>query len=155
MKNLILLLEEMDEVLQSMSPMEIKIKEKDILKFYEITQDSEENYIVENKNPVVSPNYIMSLFAPLATKVIVKILENQSLPQVAGIIHSSSEINFMEPIFYGKYSIWSRVETLQKKKGKMGNYLVLTFRMALLDEKEHEVANDIHQFFIRLREEKN
>ncbi len=153
MINLIILLEEMDKILQGISPMEVKVKEKDLLSFYEITKDNMDQYIIDNQSPIVSPNYIMSLFAPFATKVIIVILENQNLPKVAGVVHSKSEINFLNPIKYGKYNIWCRVETLQRKTGKMGSYLVLTFRMSLIDGNDEEVANDIHQFFIRIVEE--
>ena len=155
MDNLIMLLEEMDRILQSMSPVRLKVREKDIQKFYEITKDSSGLYTQEDGTPIVSPTYFLTLLAPLATKLIVKILEQQELLKVKGVIHSQSEINFIKPIFVGKYSIWSRVETLQRKRGKTGNYLVLTFRMSLFNEKEEEVANDIHQFFIRVAEEGN
>ena len=155
MDNLIIMLEEMDAILQSLSPIEVKVREKAILQFYEITQDSKDQYNTGAENPIVSPNYIMTLLAPFATKVIIKIFENENLPKIKGVVHSKSEINFLKPLSYGKYRIWCRVETLQKKTGKMGNYLVLTFRMTLLNENEQEVANDIHQFFIRVGEGDN
>ena len=125
------------------------------MQFYSITQDSVDQYITDAEKPIVSPNYIMSLLAPFATKVIVKIFENQNLPKIKGVVHSKSEIRFMKPLSYGTYNIWCRVETLQRKTGKMGDYLVLTFRMTLMDENEEEVATDVHQFFIRIALEGN
>ena len=38
----------MDEILQLISPMKIRIKETEILKFYEITQDPRDQYIIKN-----------------------------------------------------------------------------------------------------------
>ncbi|NVM52651.1 MAG: hypothetical protein HWN66_03025 [Candidatus Helarchaeota archaeon] len=155
MDNIIILLKEIDEVLQAISPMKIRVKQKDLIKFYEITQDSEDHYVHDGKEAAISPGYFLTLLAPMATKVMVSILGHQSLPKIRGVIHSKSEINFFKSIAYGVYNLWSRVETLQKKKGKTGNYLVLTFRMSLLNEKEEEVANDIHQFFLRVKEDDN
>ncbi len=150
-----MLLEEMDKLLQEISPMKIEIKQKDLLKFYDITRDSEEHYVHKKQGIIVSPTYFLTLLAPLGTKVMLKLLENRNLLKISGVIHSESEINFIHPLRYGLYEVWSRIEMLQKKQGKMGNYLVLTFRMSLMNEKEEEVANDIHQFFLRLREEGN
>jgi hypothetical protein len=94
----------------------------------------------------------MTLLAPIATKIMIKILQHETFPQlIAGIVHSFSEVKFLRPLHYGSYQVWNRVETLQKKKGKMGHHLVLTFRMTLLDEEEEEIAYDLHQFFLRLK----
>jgi len=151
MDNLIMLLDEMDKILQALSPISVKIKKKEILRFYEITGESTETYQVSNEE-TVSPNYIMTLVAPIGTKVMIKILEHEIFPNiVGGIVHSQSEIKFLQPLTYGDFQVWSRVETLQKKTGKMGNYLVLTFRMTLMNSKEEEIAYDIHQFFLRLK----
>ena len=152
MDSLIMLLEEMDKILQEISPMKVKIKQKDLIKFHEITGVPEAQ-INQSSESIVTPTYFLTLLAPLGTKLMLKILEHQNLPKIRGFIHSKSEVNFFKPIQYGAYEVWSRVETLQKKQGKMGNYIVLTFRMSLMNEKEEEVGNDIHQFFLRLPEE--
>lgn len=154
MDNLIILLEEMDKILQEISPMKVNIKQKDLIKFNEITGNNELQ-IVESGENIVTPTYFLTLLAPLGTKLMIKILEHQNLPKISGFIHSKSEVNLFKPIQFGAYEVWSRVETLQKKQGKMGNYLVLTFRMSLMNEKEEEVGNDIHQFFLRIPEEVN
>jgi hypothetical protein len=62
-------------------------------------------------------------------------------------------MNYFKPITYGIYEIISRAETLQRKQGKMGDYLVFTFKMSLFNKRQEEVANDIHEFFLRLRKE--
>lgn len=154
MDNLIMLLDEMDKILQRISPISVKIKKKDILKFYEITGESIERYHKSN-GEIVSPNYLMTLLAPIGTRVMIKILEHDIFPKIIdGIVHSQSEIRFLQPLSYGDFQVWCRVEGLQKKTGKMGDYLVLTFRMVIrkgLNKKEEEMAHDIHQFFLRLK----
>jgi hypothetical protein len=151
---LIILLEKMDGFLQAMNPIKINLQEKKIAKFYEIMGGLGKQ--IFKADQIISPEYIMTLLAPYATKVFMKIIEIKDLPfKIKGVIHTQSEINYYKPLYYGNYDLISRMEGLQKKRGKMGEYLVFTFRMSLFNEKEEEVANDIHQFFLRIGEEVN
>ncbi|MHA1264052.1 MAG: FAS1-like dehydratase domain-containing protein [Candidatus Helarchaeota archaeon] len=153
MDNLLILLDEMDQLIQSSSPINVTVRRKDISKFLEITGENPEFYF-QNQQEIITPNYFMSLLAPIGTKIMIKILEHKEFQKmVGGIVHSQSEIKFKKPLKIGKFQVWSHIERLQKKKGKMGNYLVLTFRMSLMDENEEEVAWDKHQFFLRLKED--
>lgn len=149
---LIILLKKMDQALQKIGPIEVNIQEKKVSKFYEITKATGAPYLKEN---IISPEYFMTLLAPIATKIFLKIMNLKDLPKINGIIHTQSEINFLKPLSYGSYLIISQMEKLQKKKGKIGSYLVMTFRMSLINQQGDEIANDIHQFFLRLKEEED
>jgi len=142
------LLNEIDEIIQGMGAMEIKVKEKDVKKFYEITNGIQ-------FQDIISPEYLMTLLAPLATKIFIKIMSEKNLPKIIGVIHSESEVNFFQPLAYKTYIIKGHAEALQQKTGKMGLYLVLTFHMRIFDQNEEEVADDLHQFFLRIKKEKN
>ncbi len=148
---LIVLLERMDDLLQEMNPIEIEIQEKKVEEFYEITQNTEAHYYREQKT--VSPEYFITLLAPFATKVFLKVATMENLPKVMGVIHTESEVNYLKPLSFGTYHLACRMETLQKKKGRMGHYLSMTFRISLFNHRDEEVANDIHQFFFRLKPE--
>ena len=145
---LIILLEEINKAFDEFGTIETKIKENDVKKFYEITNDADFQY---QEKEIVSPEYFMTLLAPLATKVMLKIMGLENMPKIRGVIHSESEVNFFKPLTYGSYVIRSQVESLKQKTGKMGNYLVFTFRLSVYDQQgEEEVGNDIHQFFLRV-----
>ena len=139
------LLEEIDKTFQEIGVLEIKVKENDVKKFYEITGNT------IDYQEIVSPEYFMTLLAPLATKVFLKIMGQKNMPRIRGVIHSESEVNFYKALTYDSYIIRSQVESLKTKTGKMGNYLVFTFRLSVYDQQgEEEVGNDIHQFFLRV-----
>ncbi|MFX1298019.1 MAG: hypothetical protein ACFFD2_24610 [Promethearchaeota archaeon] len=149
-----ILLRKMDELLQADNPVEIELKEEKVVKFYEITYNEEWKQFQERN--IISPEYLMTLFVPIGTKVIVNVMGGmKDLPKIVGVIHTNSEVNYLKPIYYGRYNIISKAESLQKKKGEMGEYLVFTFKMSLFSQGEEEVANDIHQFFLRLGKEEN
>jgi len=147
---LIILLEKIDGFMQGMNPVKINLQERKAAKFYEIIGRRDTQSQAEQ---TISPEYLMTLLAPYATKVLIKILEIELPYKIRGVIHTQSEINYFKPIHFGNYDLFSRLESLQKKKGKTGNYLVFTFRMTLFNEGQEEMANDIHQFFLRIGEE--
>ena len=139
------LLEEINKTFQEIGTLEIKVKEIDVKKFYEITGNT------IDYQEIVSPEYFMTLLAPLATKVFLKIMGQKNMPRIRGVIHSESEVNFYKALTYDSYIIRSQVESLKTKTGKMGDYLVFTFRLSVYDQQgEEEVGNDIHQFFLRV-----
>ncbi len=147
---LIILLEQMDKFLKTISPLKIQVRKKDVEKFYEITKNTSSNL----EDPSISPEYLMTLLAPLATKIIVNLMGGiPNLPQIRGVIHTESEVNYLKPLEFGSYDIGSNVESLQKKEGKSGNYLSFKFRMSLFNQANEEVANDIHHFFLRVGED--
>lgn len=145
---LIILLEEIGKIIDEIGTTETKIKENDIKKFYEITNIADSQY---QEKGIISPEYFMTLLAPLATKVMLKVMGHENMPKIRGVIHSESQVNFFKPLTYGSYAIRSQVESLKQKTGKMGDYLVFTFRLSVFDQQEEEVGNDIHQFFLRVK----
>ncbi|MHA1276387.1 MAG: hypothetical protein ACTSQ8_04300 [Candidatus Helarchaeota archaeon] len=148
---LIIMLKQMDEYLKSISPMNLEIQRKKVEKFHEIINNKDASYL---QDVYISPEYLMTLLAPIGTKIIVKIMGGlENFPKVAGVIHTSSELNYFQPIPYGSYFVSIRAERLQKKTGKTGDYYAFTFRMSLINENDVEIANDIHQFFLKLRED--
>jgi hypothetical protein len=147
---LIVLLEEINKAFDEFGTIEAKIKENDVKKFYEITKNSDFQY---QEKGIVSPEYFMTLLAPLATKVMLKVMGLENIPKIRGVIHSESEVNFFKPLMYDTYIIRSQVESLKQKTGKMGDYLVFTFRLSVFDQHGDEVGNDIHQFFLRVKKE--
>ena len=151
---LIILLERMDELLQAGNPIKCELTDKKMAKFYEITQNQRAQQFLEKE--IVSPEYLMTMITEPATKVIVNMIAGmKDFPKIAGAVHSSSEVNYFKPLTYGSYDIVSQAVSLQKKQGKMGEYLVFVFKMSLINQQGEEVANDIHQFFMRLRKEGN
>jgi hypothetical protein len=148
---LIILLDEISKTLDELGTIETKIKEIDVKKFYEITNNSDSQY---QEKGIVSPEYFMTLLAPLATKIFLKIMGQENMPRIRGVIHSESEVNFFKALTYDTYLIRSQVESLKQKTGKMGDYLVFTFRLSVFDQQEEEVGNDIHQFFLRVKKER-
>ncbi len=143
----------MDGYLKSVSPMDIQISREKVEKFHEIIKNTGASYLQDD---FLSPEYLMTLLAPVATKIIVKVMGGlENFPRVAGVIHTSSEMNYFHPIGFGAYSIVIQAEKLHQKSGKTGDYYAFSFRMSLINENEVEVANDVHEFFLKLREEAN
>jgi len=148
---LIILLDEISKTLQELGTIETKIKENDVKKFYEITNNNDSPY---QEKGIVSPEYFMTLLAPLATKIFLKIMGQENMPRIRGVIHSESKVTFFKVLTYDTYLIRSQVESLKHKTGKMGDYLVFTFRLSVFDQQGEEMGNDLHQFFLRVRKER-
>jgi hypothetical protein len=147
---LLILLKQMDDFLKSISPMAIQVSRKKVQKFLDIIQNTGASYLQDD---FLSPEYLMTLFAPVVEEIIARVMGGlDNFPRVEGVIHTSSEMNYFHPIGFGAYSIVTRAENLYKKSGKTGDYYVFSFRISLINEKEVEVGNDIHQFFLKLWE---
>ncbi|MHA1301329.1 MAG: FAS1-like dehydratase domain-containing protein [Candidatus Helarchaeota archaeon] len=97
-------------------------------------------------NPLVPPGYLPTLITPIINKIFLSKLPKM----VKGIIHVSSKITYLKPIFANtSYATTIALKDISEKEGKMGSYIQTDFIVTLKDEKGEDIAKDWHIFFLK------
>lgn len=100
---------------------------------------------------LIPQSYLLTLFVPIVREFFIKGFERLFTGLIRGVIHTESEVVYYKPLFAGEnYVLHLESESLEKKKGKKGEYYVWTFRAVVTDEKEEELAYDRHTFFLKI-----
>lgn len=97
-------------------------------------------------NPLVPPGYLPTLITPIINKIFLS-----KLPlMVKGIIHTSSEITYLKPVFANiNYITTITLEDISDKEGQKGSYIQTDFIVTLKNENGEDVAVDKHMFFLK------
>jgi hypothetical protein len=95
-------------------------------------------------------SYLLTMIAPLSHDLFTTGIGHLVGDLIKGIIHTSSVIEFYEPLYCDTpYHLKLGLSRLARKRGKMGEYLVGTFPHKVLDAEGKLVAMDSHVFFLR------
>jgi len=95
-------------------------------------------------------SYLLTLITPLSQELFTTGIGPLLGTIIQGIIHTSSVIEFLGPLYCDTpYSLRLEFTGLFRKKGKMGEYFVGTFPHKVFDTRGELVAVDRHVFFLR------
>ena len=147
----------MEEAISRMDPKEIRVRPETVRAFCGI---------VEERNPVyfdlqeaekaghekipIPESYLLTLITPLSHDLFTTGIGPLLGSLVKGIIHTSSEIEFLGPLYCDTpYRLELEFAGLVRKQGKMGAYFVGTFPHRVLDARNELLAVDRHVFFLR------
>ncbi len=152
--------EKMDQAISRMASKEIVVDPEAIKAFCGIVQETNPVYsdLQEAKNAgfekiPIPESYLLTLITPLSHELFTTGIGPLLGPVVKGIIHTSSVIEFLEPLYCDTpYRLELEFAGLVRKKGKMGEYFVGTFPHRVLDARAELMAVDRHTFFIRTNE---
>ena len=108
--------------------------------------DKEHSKLKGYPSPLVPSSYLPTLITPIINKIFLS-----KLPlMVRGIIHTSSEITYIKPVFADtSYITTIELEDISDKEGQKGSYIQTDFKVTLKDEKGEEIAVDRHMFFLK------
>jgi len=147
----------MDEAISRMVSKEIRVLPETIQAFCGIVQETNPVYLNlrEAKNAgferiPIPESYLLTLITPLSHELFTTGIGPLLGPVVKGIIHTSSLIEFLSPLYCDTpYRLELEFAGLVRKKGKMGEYFVGTFPHNVLDARDQLMAVDRHVFFMR------
>lgn len=147
----------MDEAISRMASKEILVRPETIKVFCAIVQETNPVYFDlqearkegHEKTPIPE-SYLLTLITPLSHDLFTTGIGPLLGPVVKGIIHTSSVIEFLRPLYCDTpYRLELEFAGLVRKTGKMGEYFVGTFPHRVLDARDDLMAVDGHVFFLR------
>ena len=149
--------EKMDQAISRMSSKEIVVRPETVRAFCGIVQETNGIYLdlQEAKNAgfekiPIPESYLLTLITPLSHELFTTGIGPLLGPVVKGIIHTSSVIEFLGPLYCETpYRLQLEFGGLVRKTGKMGEYFVGTFPHKVLDARDELAAVDRHVFFLR------
>ena len=147
-----------DEIFGEIGSKRIKPEVATIKEYCEIIGENNPVYfdIESAKNSgypgaVIPQSYLLTLFVPIVNEFFVKGYDKLFTGLIRGVIHTESEVVYNKPLYAGEnYIMHLESESLEKKKGKKGEYYVWIFRAVVSNEKGEELAYDRHMFFLRI-----
>jgi hypothetical protein len=147
----------MDEAISRMASREILVRPETIKAFCAIVQETNPVYSDPEgarsagfeKSPIPE-SYLLTLITPLSRELFTTGIGPLLGPVIRGIIHTSSVIEFLGPLYCDTpYRLELEFAGLVRKTGKMGKYFVGTFPHKVLDARDELMAVDRHVFFLR------
>lgn len=150
--------EKIKEGVSRIAPIRSQIRPKTLKKFCDIIEESNPIYFDPQaaqaagyeKIPVPE-SYFLTFLAPISQQFFTTGVGRLLKTYIKGIIHSYSEIKFFKQLFCETmYTQTFEMSEITHKKGKMGEYIVATFPLKVVDDKENLVAIDTHVFFLRI-----
>ena len=98
----------------------------------------------------VPASYLLTLLTPLSQELFTTGIGHLFGSLVRGIVHTSSVIEFSNPLYCDTpYGLKLECTELVRKSGKMGEYLVGTFPHKVIDAQSRLMVIDSHVFFLR------
>ncbi len=151
------LTEKMEEAISRMASKEIVVRKETMKAFCEIVEEGNPIYSDSQAardagfdNIPIPESYLLTLITPLSHELFTTGLGPLLGPVVKGIIHTSSVIEFLEPLYCDiPYRLEMAFGGLVRKKGKMGEYFVGTYPHRVFDARDELMAVDRHVFFLR------
>ncbi len=149
--------EKMEQAIGRMSPVEIVVRPETIRAFCRIVEETNPVYSDPQaardagfEHVPIPDSYLLTLITPLSHELFSTGIGPMLGPLVKGIIHTSSVIEFLEPLYCDvSYRLEMAFEGLVRKQGKMGQYFVGTYPHRVLDARDRWMAVDRHVFFLR------
>jgi hypothetical protein len=149
--------EKMDEAISRMASKEVVVHPETIKDFCGIVQETNPVYLdlADAKKAgfekiPIPESYLLTLITPLSQELFTTGIGPLLGPVVKGIIHTSSVIEFLGPLYCDTpYRLQLEFAGLVRKRGKMGEYFVGTFPHEVLDARGELMAVDRHVFFLR------
>jgi hypothetical protein len=147
----------MDEAISRMASKEILVRHATIKDFCGIVQETNPAYFdleearrAGHEKIPIPESYLLTLITPLSHDLFTTGIGPLLGPVVKGIIHTSSVIEFLGPLYCDTpYRLELEFAGLVRKRGKMGEYFAGTFPHKVLDARDELVAVDRHVFFMR------
>lgn len=149
--------EKMDQAISRMASKELLVRPERIKAFCGIVQETNPIYLDLqearkagfDKIPIPE-SYLLTLITPISHDLFTTGIGPLLGPVVKGIIHTSSVIEFVKPLYCDTpYRLELEFAGLVRKRGKMGEYFVGTFPHKVLDARDELAAVDRHTFFLR------
>ncbi len=147
----------LDEANTKVKPLNLIIPFKKVKRFCDIIEETNPIYLnleIAKKNGYgnipIPESYILSLVSPITHNFFTGIGKYMG-SVFKGVIHSSSKIEFLQPLFCDlSYLMEMNLQELAHKKGKLGNYYVAEYLISIKNEKKETCFTDIHYFFIKV-----
>jgi hypothetical protein len=149
--------EKMDRAISRMAPKERVVHPETVRAFCGIVEETNPIYLEPEeaeragfeKVPIPEA-YLLTLITPLSHELFTTGIGPLLGPSVKGVIHTSSVIEFLEPLYCDTpYRLELEFAGLLRKSGKMGDYFVGTFPHKVLNGRGGLAAVDRHVFFLR------
>ncbi len=149
--------EKMDEAISRMASKEVVVRPETIEHFCGIVQETNPVYLDREEAKKagfdripIPDSYLLTLITPLSHELFTTGIGPLLGPVVKGIIHTSSVIEFLGPLYCDTpYRLELEFAGLVRKSGKMGEYFAGTFPHKVLDARDKLMAVDRHVFFLR------
>ena len=147
----------MDEAISGMATKEILVPPETIKDFCDIVLETNPVYFdlqearkAGHEKIPIPESYLLTLITPLSHEFFTTGIGPLLGPVIQGIIHTSSVIEFLAPLYCDTpYRIELEFAGLVRKRGKMGEYFVGTYPHKVLDTRDELMAVDRHIFFLR------
>jgi len=146
------------EVIREIGTQEIEIDEREITKFCELIGDDNSIYLDDTaairagfKGKIIPLGYLMNISNRSISQFIIIIGPEFYQKLLTGVIHTSSEVEFIRSMpLKKKYKVKIDLTEPVKKSSEKGIYYSVVFKTSFLDENDIIYALDNHEFFFKL-----
>ena len=147
----------LNEANSKVKPLNLIIPLKKVRKFCEIVEETNSIYLNLDKAKKnghigipIPESYLLSLVSPITHNFFTGIGKYMG-STFKGIIHSSSKIEFLQPLYCDlPYIMEMELRDLSHKRGKLGEYYVAEYLISIKNEKKEQCYTDYHYFFIKV-----
>lgn len=140
--------EKLGQVIDEIGVKDILLRDDYFKEFCELTGHDYSECICRDLAP---PGFMMTLTGSTIGSMFLKFFTK--FPTVIkGVIHSKSKVEYLAPIVLSakNFKETIAIKNVEEKSGKKGEYFVVDFEVALMDESGSKLAIDFHQFFLRV-----
>ncbi|MHA1269846.1 MAG: hypothetical protein ACTSPY_08695 [Candidatus Helarchaeota archaeon] len=151
--------ERLINIINKIGTPEIHPRDKDILKFCELIDDTKNFYFFDHdalkigsKGKLIPPGFLLNFTCPITQQIFINGGPDFFPGLVKAIIHVGSTVDYLLPmISNATYKIKIDLNDPVLKSGSKGDYCSIIFTLSITNNDESKIfAIDHHEFFIKL-----